>query len=155
MGLRNRGPTRLQQLELEHAQHDEGAMEDYRNSDALTADQSQMQKGYLVKILLAISSISLGTVASYWAFSPPAAIIGFINADIGKFNFLKTVPSSNIKLQVQVTMPVYLPSFGLLVLPSASSSLADFLTSLVEDTGLSELPSLASPEASSLLLLTT
>jgi hypothetical protein len=88
MGIRNRGDvgaqTQLQKLELEHAQRDEGTMEDYEHSNALTADQSQMGKGYLLRVLLSISSISLGTTASYWGFSPPAAILTVINADIGK-----------------------------------------------------------------------
>ncbi|RFU28413.1 hypothetical protein B7463_g7912, partial [Scytalidium lignicola] len=74
--------SKLQQLELELAKKDQGTLDDYMHSQALTSDQSEMTKGYLIKVLLAIFSISLGTTGSYWGFSPPAAILTVINTDI-------------------------------------------------------------------------
>ncbi|KAK5019943.1 trichothecene efflux pump [Cryomyces antarcticus] len=73
--------SKLERLELEHA--NAGYLEDVENSNNLTTDQSQLRTGDITRILLAISSIALGTTASYWGFSPPSAILTIINADIG------------------------------------------------------------------------
>lgn len=80
----NRGQTKLSRLELEHAQNDSGTLEDIQHSNALTTVQTEFSKGYILRMLGAISSIGLGTVAAYWGFSPPAAILTAINADIGE-----------------------------------------------------------------------
>lgn len=73
--------SKLERLELEHA--NAGYLEDVEYSNALATDQSQLKSADLTRILLAISSIALGTTASYWGFSPPSAILTVINADIG------------------------------------------------------------------------
>jgi hypothetical protein len=80
----NRGQTKLSRLELEHAQNDSGALEDIQHSNALTTVQTEFSRAYILRMLGAISSIGLGTVSAYWGFSPPAAILTNINADIGK-----------------------------------------------------------------------
>ncbi|KAI1613098.1 fungal trichothecene efflux pump [Exophiala viscosa] len=78
------GPiTNLQRLELEHAQHDQGTIEDYQVSRTLTTDQSRFDFKYLLRLTSAISSITMGTLASYWGFSPPAAILTYISEDLG------------------------------------------------------------------------
>jgi hypothetical protein len=75
--------SKLQQLELEHAT--EGQLADIRRSDALTTDQTELESGYFysIKVIGSVASISLSTTASYWAFSPAAAVLTVINADIG------------------------------------------------------------------------
>lgn len=79
------GPiTNLQRLELEHAQHDQGTIEDFQNSRTLTTDQSRFNLKYLLRLATAVSSIAIGTLAAYWGFSPPAAIITFISEDLGQ-----------------------------------------------------------------------
>lgn len=80
----NNTPTsKLQQLELEHAT--EGQLADIRRSNALATDQRDLDSGYFysIKVIGSVASISLSTTASYWAFSPAAAILTVINADIG------------------------------------------------------------------------
>ena len=80
------GPvTNLQRLELEHAEHDPGTIEDYQNSRVLTTDQSKFNFKYLLRLASAVSSIALGTVAAYWGFSPPAAVLSYIAGDLGQF----------------------------------------------------------------------
>lgn len=75
--------TKLQELELAHAS--EGQLEDIRRSDALATEEKELEHGYFysIKIIGSVASISLSTTASYWAFSPAAAILTVINADIG------------------------------------------------------------------------
>jgi hypothetical protein len=80
----NRGQTELSRLELEHAQNNSGTLEDIEYSNALTTVQSEFSTRYILRMLGAISSVGLGTVSAYWGFSPPAAILTDINADIGK-----------------------------------------------------------------------
>ncbi len=80
----NRGQTELSRLELEHAQNNSGTLEDIEYSNALTTVQTEFSTSYILRMLGAISSIGLGTVSAYWGFSPPAAILTDINADIGK-----------------------------------------------------------------------
>lgn len=76
--------TNLQRLELEHAEKDAGAVADLQHSAALTTDQSQFDGRYILRLVGAIFSISLGTLAAYWGFSPPAALLTVINEDIGR-----------------------------------------------------------------------
>jgi hypothetical protein len=76
--------TNLQRIELEHAQHDAGTVADFQNSRALTTDQSKLNTKYLLRLASAVASISLGTVAAYWGFSPPAAMLADISADLGQ-----------------------------------------------------------------------
>lgn len=73
----------LKNLERQHA--DEGGIEDFQRSDALASDQAEIATQYWWRgpFVGAIASLSMGTCASYWGFSPPAAILGVINADIG------------------------------------------------------------------------
>lgn len=89
--------SKLQQLELAHA--NEGTLADIRRSDALATESVALQKGYFLspKLIGSIAAISLSTVASYWAFSPAAAIITVINADIGAFcsGLLLSVSTAN------------------------------------------------------------
>lgn len=75
--------SKLQQLEIAHAT--EGQLEDIRRSDALATEEQELEQGYFysIKIIGSVASISLSTTASYWAFSPAAAILTVINADIG------------------------------------------------------------------------
>lgn len=75
--------SKLQQLELQRVT--EGQLADIRRSDALTTDQQELETGYFysVKVIGSVASISLSTTASYWAFSPAAAVLTVINADIG------------------------------------------------------------------------
>ncbi|OQU97446.1 hypothetical protein CLAIMM_03376 [Cladophialophora immunda] len=75
--------TNLQRLELEHAQRDAGTIADYQNSRALTTDQSKFNATYLLRLVSAVAGISLGTVAAYWGFSPPAAVLTYISEDLG------------------------------------------------------------------------
>jgi hypothetical protein len=77
--------TNLQRLELQHAQNDAQALEDFEHSNALTTDQSKFDKKYMANLLAAIFSVSLGTLAAYWGFSPPAAILTYIDQDIGMY----------------------------------------------------------------------
>ncbi|KAB8226724.1 hypothetical protein BDV33DRAFT_197715 [Aspergillus novoparasiticus] len=76
--------SKLQQLELSRA--DEGTIEDYRHSEALTTSSSKVERGYFLSVELigALIGLSLGTCATYWAFSPVAAVIATTNADIGE-----------------------------------------------------------------------
>jgi hypothetical protein len=71
---------------LEHQHADEGNLEDIQRSDALATDNTLIAQEYWYRgpMVGAIASLSMGTTASYWGFSPPAAIIGVINADIGQ-----------------------------------------------------------------------
>jgi hypothetical protein len=75
--------SKLQELELAAAGEEELA--DIRHSDALTTDSRKVKKGYFIspQLIGALFSISLSTTASYWGFSPAAAIITNINEDIG------------------------------------------------------------------------
>ncbi len=75
--------TNLQRLELEHAQHDAGTIEDIEFSNALTTDQSKFDWRYMARLSGAVASVGIGTVSAYWGFSPPAAILTYINEDIG------------------------------------------------------------------------
>ena len=79
--------TNLQRLELEHAQHDQGTLEDFQNSRALTTDQSHFNAKYLLRLSSAVAGISFGTVAAYWGFSPPAAVLTYIAQDLGLFPY--------------------------------------------------------------------
>ncbi len=76
--------TNLQRIELEHAQHDSGTVEDFQNSRALTTDQSKLNAKYILRLASAVAGISLETVSAYWGFSPPAAILADISADLGQ-----------------------------------------------------------------------
>jgi len=112
--------SKLQQLELAHA--DEGQLVDIKRSDALTTELEKVERGYFLspQIVGSISSITVAVLyvlpactsglttsrawpeilaltliinsASYWAFSPPAAIITAINADIGNEGPSSCVP---------------------------------------------------------------
>jgi hypothetical protein len=79
------GPkTYLQGLQLEHA--DEGQLQDIQNSHALSSDIKSLGRLYFMspQLIGCAASISLATTASYWGFSPPAAILTYINEDIGR-----------------------------------------------------------------------
>jgi hypothetical protein len=84
MASEERAITNLQRLELEHAQHDAGTLADFQNSRALTTDQSKFNFRYLLRLSSAVAGISLGTVAAYWGFSPPAAVLTYIAEDLGQ-----------------------------------------------------------------------
>ena len=75
--------SKLQELELARATSEE--LEDIKYSDALATDARDVEEGYFLspRLIGAMSGISLSTVASYWGFSPAAAVITEINADIG------------------------------------------------------------------------
>jgi hypothetical protein len=83
--------SKLQQLELEHAT--EGQLLDIQRSDALATEENELERGYFYsfKIIGSIASISLSTTASYWAFSPAAAVLTVINADIGWLTIQKSL----------------------------------------------------------------
>lgn len=76
--------TDLQKLELAHAQHDEGALQDIENSNALTTDQSEFSWKYMLRVLGTAAGIGMGVNAAYFGFSCPAAVLVYINQDIGK-----------------------------------------------------------------------
>lgn len=82
--------SKLQQLELAKAGEEELA--DIRHSEALATNTKHVKEGYFIspQLIGALSSISLSTTASYWGFSPAAAIVKNINEDIG--------PSANASL---------------------------------------------------------
>lgn len=73
----------LHKLELEHA--NKGELEDIAHSNTISSDQALLGQEYFLsfKLIGCIFSISLATTASYWGFSPPAAILTYINQDIG------------------------------------------------------------------------
>lgn len=77
----------LRKLELEHAS--EGQLEDVAHSNAISSDQSRLGQSYFMskELIGCIASIALATTASYWGFSPPAAILTQINKDIGETQF--------------------------------------------------------------------
>ena len=66
--------SKLQELELARAGEEELA--DIKHSDALATDAKDIEEGYFVspRLVGALSGISLSTVASYWGFSPAAAV---------------------------------------------------------------------------------
>jgi hypothetical protein len=74
--------SRLKELELSHANTEQ--LQDKKRSDALATQGGGLEHFMSVRLLGSIASISLSTVASYWGFSPAAAILTTINADIGK-----------------------------------------------------------------------
>ncbi len=82
------GTYRLKELEHQHA--DQGQLDDFARSDALATDQQQLATAYWLRpaTLGAIFSIGMATTASYFAFSPAAAIITVINADIGMISYI-------------------------------------------------------------------
>lgn len=86
----NSGGRKLQELALAHA--DEGTLEDFANSNALSTDTAVTDKGYFFSVRLAGTLFSLGFAvsASYFAFSPPAAVLSYINADIGELSVVGT-----------------------------------------------------------------
>jgi hypothetical protein len=75
--------SKLQKLELAAAGEEELA--DIRHSAALATNSREVKEGYFLspQLIGALLSISLSTTASYWGFSPAAAIITNINEDIG------------------------------------------------------------------------
>jgi hypothetical protein len=75
--------SKLERLELAHA--DEGQLVDYQLSNALAREKEDLQSGYFwrLPIVGSIMSVSIAVVATYWGFSPPAAILTYINADLG------------------------------------------------------------------------
>lgn len=93
----------LKHLERQHA--DEGGIEDIERSDALASDHNAISNTYWWRgpMVGAIASISMGTTAAYWGFSPPAAILATINADIGKDHLVYHYLRAKL-LQVQATM---------------------------------------------------
>lgn len=104
--------TNLQRLELDHARNDADAIADYENSRVLTTDQSKFNGKYMLRLVGAVSSVSLGTVAAYWGFSPPAAVLTYISEDIGKVSPHSSLDGTGILLtqhyyeQVALRMPV-------------------------------------------------
>ncbi|KIW84313.1 hypothetical protein Z517_03563 [Fonsecaea pedrosoi CBS 271.37] len=81
----------LKELELNHA--DAEGLEDITVSNALATDQAKLtDAGYFhdAPLIGTIAGSSLVILASYWAFSPAAAILVYINEDIG--------PSDNASL---------------------------------------------------------
>jgi MFS family permease len=78
--------SKLQQLETEHAT--EGQLLDIQRSNALATEENELERGYFYsfKVIGSVASISLSTTASYWAFSPAAAVLTVINEDIGWSN---------------------------------------------------------------------
>lgn len=85
--MEERAISNLQRIELEHAQKDSGLAEDYQNSNALTTDQSKFDQKYLLRLVSAVAGIGFGTLAAYWGFSPPAAVLTYISEDLGGFPF--------------------------------------------------------------------
>ena len=70
---------------LEHDHVDEAHFEDINRAAALSSDVSELGLKYFLKIntIGGLASLSLAVVATFWGFSPPAAVLTFINADIG------------------------------------------------------------------------
>ncbi|KIX97078.1 uncharacterized protein Z520_07192 [Fonsecaea multimorphosa CBS 102226] len=82
--------SKLQQLEFVHA--DQGTLEDIEHSNALATTTAETETGYFasLRIIGTIAGLGLALAISYWGFSPPAAVLETINADIG--------PSDNASL---------------------------------------------------------
>ena len=76
--------TKLQQLELSHANED--TLSDIRHAGALATEQQKLEAGYFLstRLVFSVLGVSLSTLATYWGFSPAAAVLTNINADIGK-----------------------------------------------------------------------
>lgn len=143
------GPsTKLQKLALVHA--DEGTYEDIRHSNALAMDSSTTEEGYFLSFRLVGSVMSLGLAVSvsYWAFSPAAAILTDINADIGKRRQFSLRHATDYVLQDPVTMQVFFRSSGPSLAVSAPYSSDGSLISLGEDGSSSQLLVLVSLEVS-------
>lgn len=77
--------TKLKQLELSHANED--TLADIKNSDALATEQQELEAGYFLsaRLVFSVLGVSLSTLATYWGFSPAAAVLTTINADIGEY----------------------------------------------------------------------
>lgn len=80
----NTGGSKLQELALAHA--DEGTLEDIRNSNALSTDVDATEEGYFLSFRLigSVAALGISLSTSYWGFSPSAAVLTTINADIGE-----------------------------------------------------------------------
>ncbi|OQV08550.1 hypothetical protein CLAIMM_12803 [Cladophialophora immunda] len=78
--------SKLQQLEFVHA--DQGTLEDIEHSNALATTTAETETGYFasLRIIGTIVGLGLALAISYWGFSPPAAVLETINADIGPSN---------------------------------------------------------------------
>ena len=125
--------SKLQELELARAGEEELA--DIRHSRALTTDVREVKEGYFLSLQLigALASISLSTTASYWGFSPAAAVIADINADIGMTIYTLVINSAHNLRQAQAQIQASLPLFGQLLLLFLSSSLVELPTNSVGD----------------------
>ncbi len=132
MGNQDEGIYALKKLEHEHA--DEGQLEDIAQSDALATDQSALATGYWLSLpmLGAIFSIGMGTTSSYMGFSPPAAILTYINADIGMIPSVMISTYTHL-CQAPVIIRLCLPLFGPPVVRFLFCCLEELQTSLEED----------------------
>lgn len=83
MAEEDAGLHTLKRLAQKHA--DDGQRQDIERSNKLATDETALDSSYWMQLstIGAIFSIGLATTASYWGFSPPAAILTEINADIG------------------------------------------------------------------------
>jgi hypothetical protein len=79
--------------QLSRAYADNGQLQDYERSNALATDQMELSGNYWLQLSTvgAVFSIGLAVTASYWGFSPPAAILTSINEDIGRSWFFFVV----------------------------------------------------------------
>ncbi|OAL22854.1 hypothetical protein AYO22_06762 [Fonsecaea multimorphosa] len=87
--------SKLQQLEFVHA--DQGTLEDIEHSNALATTTAETETGYFasLRIIGTIAGLGLALAISYWGFSPPAAVLETINADIGKSHAIPSGRSSS------------------------------------------------------------
>ena len=125
--------SKLQELELAKAGDEELA--DIRHSNALTTDTKEVKQGYFLSIQLigALASISLSTTASYWGFSPAAAVIANINADIGMTTHIIKLNITHNLRQAPARIQASLLSFGQLLRLFQSLSLVELQTNLADD----------------------
>jgi hypothetical protein len=125
--------SKLQQLETEHAT--EGQLLDIKRSDALATEENELERGYFYsfKTIGSVASISLSTTASYWAFSPAAAVLTVINADIGRLTVQNHWNRAYNVFQAQPIIPVYLPSSGPPVSRSRFCYLVEYQTNSEDD----------------------
>ena len=94
---------------LNHGHHVDKVEEDKLRSVMLATDHEALGRQYFFspKFVGSILALSLSVTATYWGFSPPAAILTFINEDIGP-----SPNSSLFSIIWSMCLPISLLIFG-------------------------------------------
>jgi hypothetical protein len=75
--------TLIERIEIEHA--DEAGVEDINRGAALSTETKLGARYFLdLNLIGSLFSLSLASTTAFWGFGPPAAVLTFIAADIGK-----------------------------------------------------------------------